>query len=110
MDVKTLALEQLSDRARVAEQIEADPLQPVRAELDFRAVIVTAGLEGAIDREPVRKLMLDGARALRKLQNDREAAELTQDESDGLEAVVLTVGRPAMLVQNGTFGEPPHGW
>jgi S1-C subfamily serine protease len=109
MDLKTLALTQLQDMDALAERIEGDPLHSVRSSLDARAVIVTDGLESLAETRR-EKLMLDGAGALRKLAAKGEAADLSADETVGLEAVVHAVGRPALLVFKSSFGDPPFGW
>ncbi len=57
-------------------------------------------------------VLQDGARGLEKLAKD-PAADLAPDEQLGLEAIVLLVGRPALLVQHGDFPALdllPAGW
>ncbi|MGW1993743.1 trypsin-like serine peptidase [Embleya sp. NPDC001921] len=63
------------------------------------------GMEGA--RQQTLAL---GARALEKVARDGTRAVLTDAESQGLEAVVLVMGRPAILVQDDRFLPPPHPW
>lgn len=49
-------------------------------------------------------------RAVEKLQDAGENASLTSEEASSLETIVLSAGRPALLVQNGTFAAPPSTW
>jgi S1-C subfamily serine protease len=51
-----------------------------------------------------------GGRALTKLAAKGEAAELLPDERFGLEAIIVLQGRPALLIRNGRFADPPDGW
>lgn len=58
--------------------------------------------------EQQRKLD-DGLSAVEKLSDDRDAP-LTPEEQSGLEAIVLLRFRPALLIQNGTYADPPDEW
>lgn len=64
--------------------------------------------------EPVRTAVertADGARrALRKIKRDGTRAQLDPEEIVGVEAIVLLVGRPAILIQEGRFFPPPQVW
>jgi hypothetical protein len=51
----------------------------------------------------------NGIDGLTKLVEGREH-DLNADERFGLEAIVLLEGRPAILIQEGDFLPPPHGW
>ncbi|MEU6430732.1 serine protease [Microbispora sp. NPDC046973] len=51
-----------------------------------------------------------GRRALRKVLRTGENAQLDEAELIGLEAVVVTLGRPAILVQDDHFFPAPHPW
>jgi V8-like Glu-specific endopeptidase len=61
---------------------------------------------------PIAQALDDGRRAVLKVRAATNPAQvsLTPDEQVGLEAVILLFGRPALLVQNGTFATPPTGW
>jgi V8-like Glu-specific endopeptidase len=61
---------------------------------------------------PIAQALDDGRRAAVKVRAtaDPSQVSLTPDEQIGLEAVILLFGRPALLVQHGTFGPPPAGW
>jgi glutamyl endopeptidase len=56
----------------------------------------------------VDKRLKDGGAALDKMKKGND--DLTPNEQLGLEAIVLLFGRPALLVQDGDFGEPPDEW
>ncbi|MFO0910835.1 MAG: serine protease [Isosphaeraceae bacterium] len=59
----------------------------------------------------VDEAMGEAARsAVQKLRRDGKKAKLSPDEAVGLEAIVRTTGRPAILIDNGTFREPPTDW
>jgi V8-like Glu-specific endopeptidase len=64
--------------------------------------------------EPVRTAVertAEGAkRAIRKIRRDGPNARLDPDEIVGTEAIVLLVGRPAILIQDGRFFPPPNRW
>lgn len=64
--------------------------------------------------EPVRTAVertAEGAkRAMRKIRRDGINAQLEPDEIVGTEAIVLLVGRPAILIQEGRFFAPPQPW
>ncbi|RKT67535.1 trypsin-like peptidase [Saccharothrix variisporea] len=51
-----------------------------------------------------------GARALEKLRTAGSAADLTDDEADGLEAIVNLALRPALLMRDGAFEPPKVPW
>ena len=64
--------------------------------------------------EPVRTAVertAEGAKsALRKIKRDGTNAQLDPEEIVGTEAIVLLVGRPAILIQEGRFFPPPQVW
>ncbi len=66
-------------------------------------------LDAALERERVR-IVKAGQRAVEKIRNEGENAKLEPDEALGYETIVLPVGRPAILIQNGHFFPPPVGW
>jgi hypothetical protein len=51
-----------------------------------------------------------GTRAITKIKDEGEDADLDPEELVGLEAIVLIEGRPAIFIQNGHFFPPPSGW
>jgi hypothetical protein len=48
--------------------------------------------------------------AIRKVKEDGPDAALSAEEAEGLEAIVLVVGRPAILFKGGRFLPPPPPW
>jgi V8-like Glu-specific endopeptidase len=72
-----------------------------------------ADVEAALG-EPVRTAVertAEGARrALRKIKRDGVDAQLDPEEIVGTEAIVLLVGRPPILIQDGKFFPPPSPW
>ncbi len=51
-----------------------------------------------------------GRKAVTKLRKDAGSANLTPQEEEGLEAIILLTGRPAILIQDGKFLPPPEDW
>ena len=51
-----------------------------------------------------------GTRALNKIASRGESADLEPDEAIGLEAIVQLYGRPALLIEKGSFEPAPPGW
>lgn len=92
------------DMAEVAHRVRA------RAERDLEFAEFDEGVGGGSPEREVRQAvraargqaLLEGARGLEKLAADA-GANLTPAESFGLEAIVLLVARPALLVQAGGF-------
>ncbi|HTE17567.1 MAG TPA: serine protease [Armatimonadota bacterium] len=66
-------------------------------------------LETALDAQ-LETTVHAGARALEKLANHGDDADLTPDEQTGFEAIILLTGRPAILIQGGDFFPPPPEW
>jgi hypothetical protein len=48
--------------------------------------------------------------AIRKVRQGGKKVKLTDEETAGLEAIVLTTGRPAILFRHGHFLTPPSPW
>lgn len=71
---------------------------------------LTSGSTDEAVREQKQKIAKDGASALEKLIADPSGATLSLDEAMALEAVVELVGRPALVVKNGTYSSLPPGW
>lgn len=61
-------------------------------------------------REMRKRVMVAGARALKKVREEGNDADFEPEEALGLEAIILMTGRPAILIQNGKFFEPPDQW
>lgn len=59
-----------------------------------------------------RQLLLEGRMAVEKLRvsSNGPPVTLTQTERMGLELIHAIAGRPALLVQNGSFVTPPSAW
>jgi hypothetical protein len=82
-----------------------------------RAIVIEGGaappeadeLDAAVQKHRERLLMA-GKRALAKIRAEGPNAQLDQDEADGLEAIVLPVARPALLIQGGSFARPLPPW
>jgi V8-like Glu-specific endopeptidase len=51
----------------------------------------------------------DGLRAMKKVEMGRDA-DISDQDQKGLEAIILLAGRPAILIQEGDFMEPPKLW
>lgn len=83
----------------------SEPLDPHRGHADVKEhELITDITSGARDRA-----LNDGIRGLEKIELGREN-ELTPSEELGLEAIILIEGRPALLIQNGSFFPPPTEW
>ena len=82
-----------------------------------RGESIAEGAVGAEDQDPVlasareerERVVADGIEGLSKVADGREQ-DLTPEEEFGLEAIVLLEGRPAILVQQGDFLQPPSEW
>jgi hypothetical protein len=111
------------DLDELEERLEAEPEQvlasalrrPRRAADESRAEVGAPPDEVEIAiGEPVRTAVertADGAkRAIRKIRRDGTNAQLDPDEIVGTEAIILLVGRPAILIQDGRFFPPPNPW
>jgi hypothetical protein len=60
--------------------------------------------------EQRRRILEAGVRALDKIDSQGEQAQLDADEETGLEAIVRFTLRPAIVVTNGGFADPPPPW
>lgn len=61
-------------------------------------------------KEERRQILEAGLRAITKIEAEGEDAYLGPIEGIGLEAIILIQGRPALLIQDGHFSEPPPEW
>lgn len=66
--------------------------------------------KSANQREQAKHLLEQSKPAISKIRKVGIDAELTPEELEGFEAIVLLVGRPAILIQDGSFFRPPPGW
>lgn len=109
-EIIALVLRQIPDLDAVTAQLERDPRQPLRAARPPRQADEGAfGLE-TMTTDEGEKILRKGLKAAKKVRDQGADAKLTKDDSLGLEAVILAVGRPAILVQDNSFPEPPPGW
>lgn len=65
-----------------------------------------ASVESAVAAERTETL----ARGLDAMKKVERGEDIGPAEQAGLEAIILLAGRPALLVQNGDFLEPPKRW
>jgi S1-C subfamily serine protease len=71
--------------------------------------IISRELDPGKQRILIRSL--EGARrALRKIRKEGRESDLDAEELLGAEAIVVVFGRPAILIQDGHFLDPPHPW
>ncbi len=83
-----------------------------------RAIVIAPGdpaglsVEGARDaiRDERKRLLEAGARAIDILEAEGPDAQLDPEQRSGLEAIVLVVARPAILMHEGRFDEAPPPW
>ena len=62
------------------------------------------------DPDATRVVLEAGKRAIKRMTEQEQIPSLTEEEQTGLETIVLAAGRPALLVQNGDFSQPPGPW
>jgi V8-like Glu-specific endopeptidase len=113
----------LPDLDKLAERLREEPKEMVSIAfaaddpgMRVRSLTSTpaVALEGLGEPDPAAGILDEpwlghGRRAVEKLQEDPEA-DLIPEEVDGLEAIVLLTGRPAILIHNGRFFHPPTEW
>ena len=58
----------------------------------------------------VQELTASSLRAIAKIEADGSHAKLTDSELRGTEAIIAVWGRPAILIQDGRFFQPPDPW
>jgi S1-C subfamily serine protease len=135
MKVSPALLRKLPDRRAVLGLLQSDPeaalaaafpAQPARPAAQSEAgegfsfgIIHSDFSETAPKSAPVAEpfasptpaeLLENGRKALEKLELQGEEADLDPAESIGLEAIVHIHGRPALLVRDNQFENPPPGW
>jgi hypothetical protein len=123
-DVVARALKHLPDLESIENRLETEPHALLSAAFEgARARPAAAGRPGlesmgaagageihtAVAR--VEDAVAQAAkRALAKVRKDRHKAVLTDEEQVGLEAIIRVTGRPAILIEGGTFRTPPPEW
>jgi hypothetical protein len=76
-----------------------------------RAIIFSEGLTLPERPSSLAEEYLEyGLRAVQRLQEEGAGARLTPNEQLGVEAVVHTIGRPVLMIQDGHFEKPPEKW
>ena len=114
----------LPDLEAVAEQVRSNPTALLRRAFGDaepaarkRAIVgPAAGLppmagddvDTALSAERKRLLRM-GANALEQLRTEGPSADLSAEAQLGIEAIV-SVARPALLIEDGEFSEPPPPW
>lgn len=99
----------LGRRAVVVEPGRVVPTHPI-VELEREAGPVTfEQLEGDLRRERERRVRTARS-AVGKLRREGANADFEPEEVAGLEAIIIDVGRPAILIYNSSFLPPPLGW
>lgn len=109
-DVIARALRQLPYLQKAQTQLEEDPASALRAVRPAAGSEEASGLESLGGTDPGLERLRTGARALKKVEAQGANARLTNEEVLGLEAVIEVIGRPALLVQDNSFPDPPVGW
>ncbi len=113
------------DLDAAAQQLRDDPERVLAHVVPRPGRSPAERLEGAVSGDPQEELspelvnptqpaldrVLAGALSgIEKMRRDGVDADLAADERTGLEAVIVLVGRPAILVQDGKFLPPPEPW
>lgn len=104
---------QLGDLPALHRRLGDDPAARLPGLMSRAVVAGPAGPDTAEERarrERVASALRSGATAVRRLVEEGTGAALGREELEGLEAVVALEGRPALLVRNDDFGEPPDPW
>jgi len=63
-----------------------------------------------LSRTQEQTLLMAGRRAINKIRSTGTETDLDSEEAEGLEAIILVVGRPTICILNGSFLLPPCGW
>jgi V8-like Glu-specific endopeptidase len=99
----------LGTRAVIVEPTITSPNHPI-VELEREAEPAAfEQLEVELRRERERNVRT-ATTAVGKLRRGGTNADFAPEEVAGLEAIILDVGRPAILILNGNFFPPPLGW
>ncbi len=81
---------------------------PSRVPRAGAAVVESSPVQRAVAEER-RQVVADGIEGMKKIELGR-ADDIRPQEQAGLEAIILLTGRPALLIQDGTFMDPPPLW
>ena len=89
---------------------------PTGFESTTRSTSRTGGASAVAEATPVGRAIAEeraaqvqeGVEAMKKIELGRD--DITPREQEGLEAIILLTGRPAILIQEGDFMEPPALW
>jgi S1-C subfamily serine protease len=108
------------DLTAIAKELDDDDdtvvrkVAPGRARFRAKPVVAAAPAELPDSEKAARaalaELVEPGRRAVRKLIDKGGSAELTDEETKAAEAIVVLMGRPAILIQDGKFFPPPEPW
>lgn len=119
-DVVAEALRHERDLPRIEEELNDDSAVVVRKIAPGRAQYRTEAVVGAEpgslpqleaeSRSHLEELVPAGRGAVQKLLRDGADADVDADECAALEAIVLLMARPAILVQDGHFFPAPQPW
>ncbi|WP_158852469.1 trypsin-like serine peptidase [Saccharothrix deserti] len=117
--VKAAALRHLDELPGLKTELDGDTSAVVRKVAPGRSEYGTAPEPGAVpahlppietaSRQRLETYVDDCRSAVATLERDPDAP-LTDNQVDGLEAIVLLMARPAILVQNGSFFPAPDPW
>jgi V8-like Glu-specific endopeptidase len=120
-EVTARARRMLGDLDKAEEHLAQDPedvfahiVDPDRESAKVKAIIGADPEETeqllAQDRKR-REEITEGARsAVNKMKNQGDDADLTPVELISTEAIIIVLGRPAILIQDGRFFPPPDPW
>ena len=81
---------------------------PSRVPRAGAAVVESSPVQRAVAEER-RQVVADGIEGMKKIELGR-TDDIRPQEQAGLEAIILLTGRPALLIQDGTFMDPPPLW
>lgn len=119
-DVVKQVLEADTDLSAIERELEADAdevvrkVAPGRASFRARAIVGAEPAElpeiEAASRRRLATLVEPGREAVRKIIKEGDSAELTPEQREAAEAIILLMARPAILVQDGSFFPPPDPW
>jgi hypothetical protein len=101
--------EDVLERAFPGDDPGLGPRAIVVAPGDPRGLESAAATTAAV-RDERKRLLEAGAQAIDALESQGPDAQLSPQQQSGLEAIVLVVARPAMLMHEGQFGEAPPPW
>jgi V8-like Glu-specific endopeptidase len=95
----------LADRAHSAN----DARSAIGSLMRTRAIVFGANKVEAVETLGANRLVEMGIETARKISNDPNI-ELSSEDELGFEAVVRLIDRPALIVRNDSFPEPPPRW